>query len=150
MLQKIKNQPWRQYGKQLRDVRLLGLLVFGVIALLVTSSSLSAIQTNYNLQKQISSLQQQNNVEQLQDTNLQLQNAYYNTNQFLELAARRQFGKAAPGETLILVPKNVALAHTVVLPSPSTAKTASAHASVYQHNFEAWMDFFSHRLNTAG
>ena len=149
MFEKIKNQPWKVYFKQLRDARVLGMLAFGVIALLVTSSSLSAIQTNYNLQKQISSLQQQNNVAQLENTNLELQNQYYNTNQFLELAARRQFGKAAPGETLILVPTNVARAHTVNLPTTATHTTSAVNNSVYQRNFQAWMDFFGHRLNTA-
>lgn len=149
MIEKIKNQPWKYYAKQLKDVRVLGLLVFVVIALLVAWSSLSAIETNYDLQKQISQLEQENNIQKLANNNQNLRNAYYNSNEFLELAARRQFGKAAPGETLVIIPKNVALAHTVKLAATTSDKTNTVNSSRYQRNFEAWMDFFAHRLNTA-
>ncbi len=129
-------------------MRVIGLLVFVGVALLVSWSTISAIQTNYGLQKQISALQQENQVLDLKNNNQKLANQYYNTNQFLELAARRQFGKAAPGEKLLLVPKNVALAHSVEIKT-DVSKTAAgpSHASTYQRNFQAWMDFFQHRLN---
>ncbi len=125
---------------------MVGLLLFLVIALMVSWSSVKAIDTNYGLQKQISTLQQQNDVGQLTNDTLKLQNDYYNTPQYLELAARQDFGLAAPGETELLVPQSVALAHTVVLPqdvSPS-AKTAKPK-SVVQRHFEAWANFFMHR-----
>lgn len=148
MLEKIKNYQNYPDLKQLQDVRVIGLLVFVGVAILVSWSTISAIQTNYSLQKQISALQQQNEVLELKNNNQKLANQYYNTNQFLELSARRQFGKAAPNEKLFLVPKAVALAHTVDLKT-TAAKTAEAptHTSTYQHNFQAWMDFFQHRLN---
>ncbi len=148
MLDKIKNYQNYPDLKRLQDVRVLGLVVFIGVAFLVSWSTVSAIQTNYGLQKQISALQQQNSVMELKNNNQTLANQYYNTNQFLELAARRQFGKAAPNEKLLLVPKNVALAHTVDVKS-SVSKTAAApsHTSTYQRNFQAWMDFFQHRLN---
>jgi cell division protein FtsB len=148
MLDKIKNYPNYPDLRRLQDVRVLGLVMFVGITLLVSWSTISAIQTNYSLQKQISALQQQNQVLELRNNNQKLANQYYNTNQFLELAARRQFGKAAPNEKLLLVPKTVALAHTVDTKS-AAAKTATtpSHTSTYQRNFQAWMDFFQHRLN---
>ena len=148
MFNKIKKYQNYPDLKRLQDVRVLGLVIFVGLAMLVSWSTISAIQTNYGLQKQISALQQQNNVLELKNNNQNLVNQYYNTNQFLELAARRQFGKAAPNEKLLLVPKNVALAHTVDIKGVSS-KTAvvTAHTSGYQHNFQAWMDFFQHRLN---
>lgn len=81
---------------------------------------------------------------------MDLTNQYFNTDQYLELQARRQFGKAAPGETLILVPKHVALKHTVDLPDASPAKHASTvvNKPLYQRNFEAWMSFLFHRQTT--
>ncbi len=132
--------------KELHDVRVMGLLVFGVILLLVSWSGLQAIETNYKLQQQIARLEQQSQVTQLENNNLKLSNEYYNTEQYLELEARRQFGKAAPGEKLILVPKSVALTHTVDTPelTESAEKTPSLKP-VYQRNFEAWMNFFFHR-----
>jgi cell division protein FtsB len=148
MLEKIKNYQNYPDLKRLQDVRVLGLVVFMFVAVLVSWSTISAIQTNYGLQKQISALQQQNSVLELKNNNQKLANQYYNTNQFLELAARRQFGKAAPGEKLLLVPKNVALAHTVNTPTTAAKATSVAVAgSTYQRNFQAWMDFFQHRQN---
>ncbi|MEI7683172.1 MAG: septum formation initiator family protein [Candidatus Saccharibacteria bacterium] len=146
MLDKIKNYQNHPYFKQLQDVRVIGLLVFAGLAVLVSWSTISAIQTNYGLQKQISAIQQQNQVLELQNSNQALSNQSLNTNQFLELAARRQFGKAAPGEKLILIPKAVALAHTVDIRSTSTKSVAvSVQSSGMQRNFQAWMDFFQHR-----
>src|SRR3990167_10839040 len=112
MFEKIKKHPLTQ---QLRDPRAIGLVAFGIVAVLVTWSGIKAVQTNYGLQKQIARLQQQNEVHNLENTNLKLQNEYLNTDQFLELAARREFGKAAPGETVLLVPKSIALAHVADL-----------------------------------
>jgi len=148
MLDKIKNYPNSSSFKQLQDVRVIGLLIFAGIAVLVSWSTISAIQTNYGLQKQISAIQQENTVLQLKNNNQALTNRYYNTNQFLELAARRQFGKAAPNEKLLIVPKKVALAHTVEIKT-SITKTAAVTStdSTFQRNFQAWMDFFQHRLN---
>lgn len=149
-MQKIKNYLKHPSVKQLQDVRVLGLAAFGILAVLVSWSTITAIQTNYELQKQIAGLQQENDVKKLENTNQQLANEYYKSDQFLELAARRQFGKAAPGEKLVIVPKSAALAHTVDLPHTATeAAEAPAQTSRYQRNFQAWMDFFMHRLNTS-
>jgi cell division protein FtsB len=147
MFDKIKNYQNSPQFKQLQDVRVIGLLIFAGIAVLVSWSTISAIQTNYGLQKQISAIQQENKVLDLQNNNLTLANQYYNTNQFLELAARRQFGKAAPGEKLLLVPKKIALAHTVNMPAGTKVAVVSVQNSMVQSNFQAWMDFFQHRQN---
>ena len=62
--------PWRS----LRDPKNVGLIIFLVIVLLISWSGVKALQTNYSLQKQISLLKQQNDVQQLQNINQQLQN----------------------------------------------------------------------------
>src|ERR1700749_4495191 len=100
-----------QYVQRLNDIRFAGQVVFVIIVLLISWSGVKAIQTNYSLQKQVVTQQQQNDITKLQNANLQLQNEYYNTNQYLELSARHSFGLGQPGETELLVPKNVALAH---------------------------------------
>ncbi len=150
MLQKIKSSKYYFYALQLKDVRVLGLAAFVILILLVSWSGVQVIQTNYDLQKQISKLQQQGTVAQLENTNLKLRNEYYNTNQYLELTARKQFSKAAPGEKVLLVPKSVALAHTIELPKEAQqAKTSpAAHKPTYQRNFESWIGFLLHREHT--
>jgi len=146
MFEKIKNYQRHPFIRQLHDVRALGLLAFGILALMVTWSGVKALQTNYELQKQISALQQENQVQELENNNLKLKNQYLNTDQFLELAARRQFGKAAPGEMLLLVPKAVALKHTVEAPSlEQQGEDDVVSKPAYQRNFESWINFFLHR-----
>ena len=142
-------QQLEQFVRRLRDVKFAGLMLFVVIVLLISWSGVKAIQGNYTLQKQISTLQQQNTVQQLKNNNLQLENQYFNTDQYLELSARQNFGLAAPGEQEIIVPQSVALAHTVNLPSTDkTADKPSAKQPTYQRNFEAWVNFFLHRPTT--
>jgi hypothetical protein len=104
------------------------------------------IETNYELQKQLSKIQQENQVAELENNNLKLQNQYYNTDQYLELQARRQFGKGLPGEKLVLVPKSVALAHTIDTTSDAEVNKSKStgHKPLYQRNFQAWRDFFTH------
>lgn len=145
MFQKIKSLPIKSTINELRDVRAVGFMVFGIIVLLVSWSTVGIIQTNYDLQKKIAHLEQQNKVADLEAANLKLRNEYFNTDQYLELTARKQFGKAAPGETVMVVTKAVALAHTVEMPKLETAieKQEKDKAS-YQKNFEAWMDFLFH------
>ncbi|HTE22335.1 MAG TPA: septum formation initiator family protein [Candidatus Limnocylindria bacterium] len=157
MLEKIKNYH-KTYGKHpivqdLRDVRVLGLLVFGIIVLLVSWSGVRVIETNYKLQQQIARMEEETKLLELENANKQLENNYYKSDQYLELQARQQFGKAARGETVLIVPESVALAHTKDLPGDKKGKEANATDKptkpFYQKNFEAWMSFFF-RPGTSG
>ena len=147
----------RQYGQKalyyvqrLSDVRFVGQLVFVVIVLLISWSGVKTIQTNYGLQKQITALNQQNSLQKLQNDNLALQNQYFNSNQYLELSARQNFGLAAPGEKEVIVPARVALAYTVDMPTTTTTSdVAKAKQPAYQRNLESWINFFLHRQNAA-
>lgn len=153
MLDKTNIQNWldpyvaklKTYVLTLRDVRNVGVLVFTVILLLITWSGIKAVQTNYGLQKQIAELQQENNVQKLENGNLSFQNQYYVTDQYREITARQNLGLGAAGETELLVPKSVALAHTVKQPSAATAKTDIPGQVFWQRNFRSWVDFFLHR-----
>ena len=149
---KIKTAQYKQkaviYAQRLGDIRFTGQLVFALIVLLVTWSGIKSIQTNYGLQKQISALNQQNTVQQLQNNNLALQNNYLNSNQYLELAARQNFGLAAPGEKEVIVPESVALAYTTNVPNSAQAAPVTVPQPAYQQNFESWVNFFLHRQNS--
>lgn len=138
------------YLQRLGDARFAGQVVFVVIVLLISWSGVKTIQTNYGLQKQISALQEQNSLQQLQNDNLTLQNQYFNSNQYLELAARQNFGLAASGEKEVVVPASVAQAYTVNLPSQSKPDAAKAKQPAYQRNFQSWVDFFLHRQGSQG
>ena len=137
------------YVQRMSDVRFAGQVLFVVVVLLVSWSGIKSIQTNYGLQKQISTIKQQNDLQKLENDNLALKNQYLNSNQYLELAARENFGLAAPGEKVVVVPTKVALANTIDLPQLEDKKSeAEAKQPTYQHNFESWVDFFLHRQDT--
>jgi cell division protein FtsB len=140
-----KYKHYKPYLHEARDVRVLGLIGFGVIVLLVSWSGVKAIDTNYRLQKEIAELQQQTALQSLSNTNLKLQNDYYKTDQYLELSARQNFGLAKPGETELIVPRDVALSYTTASASDGKRPTAAAAQPGWQRNFQAWVDFFLHR-----
>lgn len=144
---KDKLEKIYDYALQFKDVRAAGLLLFLVVVLLISWSGIKVIDTNYRLQKQISQLEQQVQVAKLGNTNIKLQNDYYQTDQYLEIAARQNFGLAKAGETVLNVPQNVALAHTVDVPDADQAevKKTEAKQPTYQRNFQAWMNFLLHR-----
>ncbi|HEU4914309.1 MAG TPA: septum formation initiator family protein [Candidatus Saccharimonadales bacterium] len=135
------------YILQFRDVRAVGLLLFLVVVLLISWSGVKVIDTNYRLQKQINEYEQHNGLKKLANTNLKLENEYYRTNQYLDISARQNFGLAAPGETLVNISPNVALAHTVDLPDGEQvlAKKTKEKQPAYQRNFQSWIDFLFHR-----
>src|SRR5665213_3372746 len=127
--------PWRS----LRDPKNVGLIVFLIIVLLISWSGVKALQANYNLQKQISLLKQQNDVQQLQNINQQLHNQYYGTNQYLSVTAREEFGLGQPGETELIVPKAVAMVHLApISTTATTSPTTNTNQTSYQRNFQAW------------
>lgn len=143
MYQKIKKYTPKL--KSLTDVRVLGLIAFGIIALLVTWSGVKVAQTNYELAKKISVAEQRNEIAKLENENQKLKNSYYDTSLFLELSARRQFGKAAADEKLYIVPQDVAMKNTI--DSSGSAKTDEQITSVSQsrfiNNFNKWIDFLT-------
>ena len=124
--------------------------MFTIMVLLISWSGVKSIQTNYGLQKQIAALEQQNDLKELEAKNLELQNQYNNTPQYLEIAARQNLGLGMPGETELLVPRDVALAHTVKQSDDTPQSDSEVPVQPqWQRNFRAWMDFFLHRVSRA-
>jgi cell division protein FtsB len=130
--------------KQLTDIRNIGLYIFALIVMAITWSGIKTVQNNYELQKQISVLNQQNAVLELENSNTSLQNKYLQTDQYQDLAARQNLGLAAPGEKVLLVPKSVAMKYI----DPNIFKETSQmtankvdNRSNYVKNLEDWRDF---------
>jgi len=144
MFESIKNALTSKKAKQLADARNIGLYIFGLVVVAIAWSGAKTVQNNYALQKQISTLKQQNAILQLQNGNTALQNEYYKTDQYLELSARQNLGLAAPGEQVMIVPKSVAMSY--VDPNLAKTSTESNTAAIdkrpgYVKNLEAWRDF---------
>ena len=74
--------------------------------------------------------------------NQKLQNEYLKSDAFLELAARRQFNRAAPGEKLLIVPKSVAEAK---VPDKPVATVQVETAATTTSHWQEWLRFLSGR-----
>jgi cell division protein FtsL len=132
--------------RRFNDVHFAGQVLFVVIVLLVSWSGIKTIQTNYGLQKQIAELNQQNSLHKLENSNLALQNEYFKSRQYLELAARQNFGLAMPGEKEVIVPPSVALKYTADLPEEKQLQYETEHKpNAIEKRFTKWIDFFLHR-----
>src|SRR5690606_11420314 len=105
MQTKIKNLVTHIRWDYFRDLRFLVLLAFAGLMLVTAWSAVRILETNYSLQQEIARIDQENQVSELENENMKLRNAYYETDTYLELAARKHFNKAKPGEKLILVPE---------------------------------------------
>jgi cell division protein FtsB len=145
-LSEIKTKDLHELIKRFSDVRVMGLIAFGIVVLLISWSSLKALQINYDLEKQKADIDQKIQVQKLENENLRLQNVYFQSDEYIELTARRQLNKAAPGENLYQIPRSVAMAHTVNLPKTKKQleQEKKQHKSKFEKNLQAWHDFFFH------
>ncbi|HSH18276.1 MAG TPA: septum formation initiator family protein [Candidatus Saccharimonadales bacterium] len=137
---------YQHHLQRLADVQVIGQVGFVVIVLLISYSGVKVIHTNHQLQQQITRLQQENEIQRLKNENLKLRNQYYNSPQYLELAARQNFGLAQAGEKEYIVPKSVALKYAPEAVVAGAAPAANAPKQLFfQRNLQAWLDFFLHR-----
>lgn len=81
-----------------------------VVAVLVTVSfawsSVQAIQRNYALQRDVDDKYRHEQLIRLQTENLQFEQRYYKSNEYLTLEAKRRLGLAEPGESVLILPPN--------------------------------------------
>ncbi|MDR0955863.1 MAG: septum formation initiator family protein [Candidatus Nomurabacteria bacterium] len=104
--------------------------------------AIGSLNKNYQLQQQVDQGNLENQVADLQNQNLQLQQSYYQTDEYLELQARDKLNKALPGEHLVILPKTGSSDQSTedVLDNvDSTAQTTQAVDN--STNFEKWMRF---------
>ncbi len=142
MFSKIKNN---QNLKTIFTTQNIGIYALAIVALSVTWSSMRIIQKNYELQKDITKLEQEVAVLDQQTKNQKLINEYYKTDSYLDLAARKYFSKAAPGEKLIIVPSEVAATYIHPAEKAEIKKTTINPSAKILQNLRAWNDFLSHK-----
>jgi len=98
--------------------------------------SLEVMQRNYSLQKEVDFKRRQLELTELQRDSLSLQNRYYQTDEYKELAARQSLGLVRPGERVLILPTNSDAAKAIDAPKEQVA-VAQETAS----NFEQWLNF---------
>ena len=110
-----------------------------VLALLIAMGwmwgTVQTLQKNFRYQQEVDALTQNVELEQLRNQNLEYQQQYYRSDEFLELSARQRLGKANPGEKLIILPDSDSLSDTAGgLDAPIGREQVS--------NLSQWTEFF--------
>jgi cell division protein FtsB len=99
--------------------------------------SLQMMQRNFTLQKDLDDKSRQLIVAQLDTENAKLEQRYYKTDEYKELAVRQQLGLVTPGESVIILPPN----SPTVKAADKSAKTNTTIKVVPISNFAQWMNF---------
>jgi len=100
-------------------------------------SSLDAMERNYALQKELDDKSRQLIVAQLDEASAELEQRYYKTDEYKELAVRQRLGLGSAGESVL------------ILSEDSTTKTNGVSTSAttvvaeQKGNFWQWVDFLS-------
>lgn len=112
------------------------LLAFSIAAGWVWGS-LGVMQRNYDLQKEVDLKQRQLQLAQVETSSLELEQRYYKTREFQELAAREDLGLGLPGESILILPPNSQAAKDADKALSSKKTVAVEQVS----NFQQWVNF---------
>jgi hypothetical protein len=99
--------------------------------------SLGMMQRNFTLQKELDDKSRQLIVAQLDTANAKLEQRYYQTDEYKELAVRQQLGLVTPGESVLILPPNSA----AVKAADETAASSVTIKAVPTSNFTQWVNF---------
>ncbi len=107
------------------------LIIGAIVALGWAWSTINVMTKNYNLERQVQEAELDNQIMELQNENFKLEQAYYQTNEYLELQARKLLNKAVVGEHMVILPQAT---------SDTTGKNSKIK-TIEKSNFEQWVDF---------
>ena len=102
MLEKLKKY-WQHITRRMSLSGLVGVVVVFVVVSLVFGS-VQAIQENFQRQIEVDTAAQEVALLEVENETIRFQNQYYQSNEYLELQARKLLNKAAPGEKVIILP----------------------------------------------
>lgn len=114
------------------------LMIAGVCCLIWTWGSISSVTRNWSLAQDLLARQREKALLELEVETLELENEYYLSNEYQELAARKYQGKKLPGETMIYLPENSDFAKNK---HSANAITDTEISLPEKSNFAQWMSF---------
>ncbi|OYX36690.1 hypothetical protein B7Z00_04450 [Candidatus Saccharibacteria bacterium 32-50-10] len=121
------------------DLLTLNNVIIGLAAIVALGwvwGSLGVMQRNYTLQQTLNRKNQELQLAELETRSLELEQLYFKTEEFQELAVRARLGKGLPGEKVLILPKQV---ETDASGSPTTSRPSVRTAP--PSNFEQWLNF---------
>ena len=101
-----------------------------------TWRAISSMSRNWELAQRLATRQKDLAVSSLEVGNLEAENEYLKTEEYQELAARKQQGKKLSGETMIYLPNNSESARSKHQPIEETVEEEEAPS-----NLEQWISF---------
>ena len=137
MLEKAKTQLRRLRYFSKRDIFTLNNIVLFaavVLCLVWTYGAVNSMARNWQLEEKLKSRQLEAAKLKLEVETLELEQEYYQTDEYKELMARIKSNKMQPGETMVVLPKNSEAAIN---------KYANTQIEMKQErsNFAEWLDF---------
>ena len=111
--------------------RTLTLVGLGLIAVYIGYYLVLTVKRNYDLQQQISKLQQDISDLQIEKDQLAYKIQYYQTDSYKEKEARSRLGLQAQGEGVIILPHG----------DDSHTEEQTKQAKPHRNNFQQWADF---------
>lgn len=110
------------------------ILIATGICLFLTYNSINAMSRNWSLSEQLAADQKNKQLLSIEIETMELENEYYKTEEYQELAARSLANKKLPGENLVYLPANSDYAK-------NKHKEVSVETTHEVSNFEKWMRF---------
>lgn len=132
---KLARHAWHRYGTMNNIV----IAAAFVIAMGWAWGSITTMQRNFALQKEVDRQQRQLELTDLEVQTLQYQQNYYRSDEYKDLAAREHLGLASPGEKVLHLPPNSDAAKRA--DAPQAMATQSTRSTAVASNFDQWMNF---------
>lgn len=114
------------------------LIVAVVFCLVWTWGSIDAMSRNWSLAQELMNRQRERALLELEVETLELENEYYRSHEYQELAARKYQGKMLPGETMIYLPDN---SETALNKHKTQDNGETTIAAATMSNVEQWLAF---------
>ncbi len=110
------------------------LFVAIILCLIWTCGAIDSMSRNWQLEEKLKTRKLEAAKLKVEVETLELEQEYYQTEEYKELMARIKSNKMQPGETMVIMPKNSESAinrHTETTPEMTTPRS----------NFSQWLDF---------
>ena len=116
--------------KQYLTVSNIVIIVIIIAVVVLVFMTVKTLEQNYQSEIYIKQSELENNIQQIENENMKLQQSYYSSNEYHELAARMA-NKALPGENLVILPETFEQVNEGVATAPNDNKS----------NPEKWIEF---------
>lgn len=113
------------------------IIIAAAFCLAWTWGSIAAMSRNWSLSQEVLEHQREKSLLELEVEMLELENEYYLSNEYRELAARKYQNKKLPGEVMVYLPANSAAAKS----KHQATSEELASETEERTNFQQWVAF---------